>query len=200
MRGNRDIFAAIAIAFASTVAVDFFARDISPSHSFRSAFDQYLALNILDNLGWIFFAKLRTDTLKIHLVQQEVLLNFLKANADTDYGKRFGFLEVVSREDFVSRHPLTTYADIEPYISRMIAGETNILSKDQPKIFAVTSGTSGRTSVLPFLRKQQSIFFLRGITIMSHLMMTYFPETKNLRKVISEWLMVHRSLNKKVSF
>lgn len=165
------------------IAVDIHFHDVSPSHTFRSALDQYLALNVLEILGWIYYLKMLRDTKRIADVQEKTLLDFLKNHENTDYGKKFGLQKVKSVPDFIQRHPLTTYEDIKPYIDRMQEGETQVFTMDQPKIFAVTSGTSGHSSVLPFLKTQQRIFFLRGITIMSCLMSQNFPGTRHLRKV-----------------
>ncbi|OWA55599.1 hypothetical protein BV898_19986, partial [Hypsibius exemplaris] len=175
-------FAGALLILFALVLLDILSRDVSALHTWRSAADQYLALTVLGRLGCYCHGAMLKDTENLSNTQEELLKNFLSANAATEYGKRYEFARITSREDFVRVHPLTGYGDVEGYIERMVAGETEVLTKDQPKMFAVTSGTSGKTSVLPFLRKQQRIFFLRGITVMSYCMAKVFPESKMLRK------------------
>ena len=74
------------------------------------------------------------------------------------------------------------YAHYEEYIERMMKGETNILTKDQPVIFAVTSGTSGKSSVIPMLKKQQTTFFTQGITVVFDCMRQAFPGSTSFQK------------------
>lgn len=63
-----------------------------------------------------------------------------------------------------------------------MAGETNILTKEQPVIFAVTSGTSGKRSTIPMLKNQQSTFFTQGIAIMYDSMRIAFPQSGSQQK------------------
>ena len=61
-------------------------------------------------------------------------------------------------------------------------GETNILTKDQPVIFAVTSGTSGKSAIIPMLKKQQGTFFTQGISIVYDSMHSAFPKFGSSQK------------------
>lgn len=64
----------------------------------------------------------------------------------------------------------------------MMKGEKNVLTKDQPVIFAVTSGTSGKSSILPMLKAQQGTFFTQGISIIYNSMRAAFPNTGSQQK------------------
>ena len=61
-------------------------------------------------------------------------------------------------------------------------GEKNILTKDQPVIFAVTSGTSGKSSTIPMIQKQQNTFFTQGISIVFDRMASAFPGWSSSQK------------------
>lgn len=61
-------------------------------------------------------------------------------------------------------------------------GETNILTKDQPVIFAVTSGTSGKSAIIPMLKNQQGTFFTQGISIVYDSMRSAFPKFGSSQK------------------
>jgi len=76
-------------------------------------------------------------------VQEKFILDLIKSNALTDYGKAHYFSSIKSVEDFKSSHPLTRYSYYEKYIDRVYNGETNVMTSLQPYILAMTSGTSG---------------------------------------------------------
>ena len=63
-----------------------------------------------------------------------------------------------------------------------MAGETMILTKDKPVVFAVTSGTSGTGSIIPMVKKQRGVFFLEGISVLYRCMVDAFPDTTYLNK------------------
>ena len=82
-------------------------------------------------------------------VQQAKLLRILQRNRDTEYGRRFGFADIRSIDDFQKRVPLVSYDDLEPYIRRMMKGEPVILVPGVPPYFARTSGTTGPAKYVP---------------------------------------------------
>ena len=82
------------------------------------------------------------------------------------YGRRAA---VATSEDVVGayrrRMPLATYADVEPYVKRIEAGEENVLNAAGETMLARTSGTSGRVALLPTTAAMSSTFFVRGILV-----------------------------------
>ena len=147
-----------------------------------SAVDHYFTVAGVSWLGWYQKRKLEQATKEVVKAQNETLLQRIEENKDTEYGKRFQFAEIKTREDFVQKHPLTRYSHYDPYIERMMKGEKNVLTKDDPVIFAVTSGTSGKSSVLPMIKKQQVTFFAQGISVLYDCMIEAFPKTNSLQK------------------
>lgn len=147
-----------------------------------SAVDQYFTVAGVSWLGWYQRRKLEEATKDVAKAQNETLLTRIQENKDTEYGKRFLFSEIKTREDFVQRHPLTKYSHYAPYVERMMKGEKNVLTADQPVIFAVTSGTSGRSCIIPMLKKQQATFFTQGISVLYNCMTDAFPKSDSLQK------------------
>ncbi|KAL4230653.1 hypothetical protein ACF0H5_011029 [Mactra antiquata] len=147
-----------------------------------TAIDRYITVSGVSWLGWYMKRKLEDSTKDVKTAQNDLLLERIKENACTEYGRRFRFEEIKGREDFVQFHPLTRYPHYEPYIERMMKGEQNVLLKDQPVIFAVTSGTSGKSSIIPMIQKQQSTFFTQGISIIYNSMRSAFPNTGSQQK------------------
>jgi hypothetical protein len=83
--------------------------------------------------------------------QHRALLSKIRRHADSDFGRDFGFAGIRSVEDFRSRVPVLSYEDHQPYIARVLAGESTALFAPgtQLRMFAMTSGTTGEPKRLP---------------------------------------------------
>ncbi len=81
--------------------------------------------------------------------QTELLLGVVRKNADTEYGRRHGFAAINSIADFQKQVPVITYADIERDMERVVGGEKNIFTAEDPVMFAQTSGTTGKPKFIP---------------------------------------------------
>ncbi|MFL6185736.1 MAG: GH3 auxin-responsive promoter family protein, partial [Actinomycetes bacterium] len=85
--------------------------------------------------------------------QDRLLRQILEANADTEFGRRHGFSDVTSFQQFQERIPISTYEDLEPYITAEMNGRPNQLTKDPPVLFTTTSGTTGNRKYIPMTRE-----------------------------------------------
>lgn len=83
--------------------------------------------------------------------QKALLLDILRRNRDTEYGKGHGFSRIGSEKTFARAVPINTFSDFAPYVQRMMAGEHNLLTTDPPCMFALTSGTTAAPKHLPVL-------------------------------------------------
>lgn len=81
-----------------------------------------------------------------HDVQQELFLKLLRTGERTEYGKKYGFSEIESRERFKSEVPIVAYEDLYPYIKRLMGGEQSILWPTETRWFAKSSGTTNAKS------------------------------------------------------
>lgn len=85
---------------------------------------------------------------------QELLFRLLKDNADTEYGRKYGFGEITTMEEFKERVPFSTYDDYAPYIERMIDNDENNLITAYPIVhYAVSSGSVGVPKRIPVSRE-----------------------------------------------
>jgi len=82
-------------------------------------------------------------------MQSSRLLDIIRFNQETLFGKEHGFSEVRSVDDFRNRVPVRTYEDFEPYIRRMRNGEPRVLTIESPDLFGRTSGTTGEPKFIP---------------------------------------------------
>ncbi|MCK6548070.1 GH3 auxin-responsive promoter family protein [Myxococcota bacterium] len=81
--------------------------------------------------------------------QRALLLDLVKKNAATIFGREHGFAEITSIDEFRRRVPIRTYDQLEPYLTRMTDGEWRILTMEAPTFFGRTSGTTGAAKLVP---------------------------------------------------
>ncbi|MCC3774876.1 GH3 auxin-responsive promoter family protein [Streptomyces sp. UNOB3_S3] len=92
--------------------------------------------------------------------QRAVLADLLEFNSGTAYGKRHGFGAIRTLADYRKAVPVQTYADLEPWIERAAAGETGVLTADQPAVFFTSSGSTGAHKKIPVTpRFMRTTFF-----------------------------------------
>ncbi|MGD9015762.1 MAG: GH3 auxin-responsive promoter family protein [Desulfobacterales bacterium] len=103
-------------------------------------------------IGWITrssAARFETASRDPEGVQERKLLEILSKNADTEYGRRYGFGGIRSFEDYRKRVPIITYEDIKTDMERVVTGAPNIFTAEPPVMFAQTSGTTGDPKYVP---------------------------------------------------
>ncbi|MDP1797557.1 MAG: GH3 auxin-responsive promoter family protein, partial [Planctomycetaceae bacterium] len=82
--------------------------------------------------------------------QQQFLLDLVRREQDTGYGRDHHFAEIRTVADFRQRVPISTYTDLEPYIERVKQGDTEALfHKQRVVMFALTSGTTQSRKFIP---------------------------------------------------
>lgn len=87
-------------------------------------------------------------------IQLAQLKKLLKSAAETEYGKRYGFKQIDSYNDYRSQVPLIRYENIREYVMRMLKGEKDILWHGIVKNYAQSSGTSdGKSKYIPITRE-----------------------------------------------
>ena len=82
-------------------------------------------------------------------VQRRVLGGIIQRNCNTVYGRKYGFGEIGTAEEYQEKVPLSVYGDYEAYILRMIAGEEKVLTGEPPVYYCISSGTTGDAKYLP---------------------------------------------------
>jgi hypothetical protein len=90
-----------------------------------------------------------------HAAQLQFLLRALSRNADTDFGRLHGFASIKTEADYRARVPVRDYEGLRPYINRIMAGERFILTKEQPSLLTMTSGTTGEQKFIPVNARSQ---------------------------------------------
>src|SRR5262245_23074875 len=122
-------------------------------------------------------------------VQEELLRRFLAHHAGTGFGKEHHFASIANVADFRRHCPVAPYEYFEPYIQRVMKGETNALLAD-PRIhmFALTSGTTATRKFIP-VTEQYLADYKRGWNIWGLKAYRDHPEVR-LRPIVqmsSDW-------------
>ena len=81
--------------------------------------------------------------------QHAKLMELLRRNADTEYGRRFGFATIRSPAEYAERVPLMSPLDLQPYVARMMKGERGILTADPPVYYTRSTGSSSAPKFVP---------------------------------------------------
>ncbi|MCS6967715.1 MAG: GH3 auxin-responsive promoter family protein [Cytophagales bacterium] len=85
--------------------------------------------------------------------QFALLKKLVHAAKDTLFGKAHHFSDIKHYDDFRRLVPIRDYEDFQPYIQRIIKGESNVLWRGKPAYFAKTSGTTSGVKYIPLSRE-----------------------------------------------
>lgn len=110
-----------------------------------------MATKMLFNTVVNWFIKQRIDQIQNFIkypieTQKGLLFSQLFSAEETLYGKRCGFKDIATYQDFCNQVPIVTYEAFEPYIERARRGEKDIIWKGTIRKFAKSSGTTNAKS------------------------------------------------------
>ena len=89
----------------------------------------------------------------------DLLMRIVRDNKDTEYGRKYGFAEIESVEDYQRRVPITMFDDYAGYIYEMTEeGKTNLITAYPVNHYAKSSGTMGNPKRIPV--SDPSLFIL----------------------------------------
>ena len=105
--------------------------------------------------------------------QEQVLKKIIRRNKNCELGKKLNLKDVHSIEDYQRIVPLSTYADYEPYVDRMLNnGEKRLMFNGINLRYASSSGSVGKPKMLPKgandLWKMQCIGFSVSVATAFH--------------------------------
>ncbi len=119
---------------------------------------------------------LNEDSKRPMEMQEQFLMQLIRDNENTVYGKEHGFKDIHSIEDFRRMIPVQTYDAFAPYINRMVQGEKNVLIAYPCDHFNTTSGTVGNPKYIPMSDRQLQIFYRYNFLHLNGLKAAVLPE------------------------
>jgi hypothetical protein len=115
-------------------------------------------------------------------VQEETFNKLIQKAKDTEWGKKYGYGEGLSINQYQSRVPLQRYEDIKPYVERLRNAEQNILWPSEIRWFAKSSGTtSDKSKFIPVSNESLEECHFRGGKDIIAINNTNYPESGILK-------------------
>lgn len=76
----------------------------------------------------------------------------LRANEASAFGRAHGFAKLYDSKAFARAVPVHTYDELWPWIERVAAGETGVLTREPVLMFERTSGSTAPNKLIPYTR------------------------------------------------
>ena len=90
--------------------------------------------------------------------QVRLLRQYLRANRDTEFGKKHAFSRLRTPADFRAAVPLRTFDDYGPYVDRIAGGETNVLTRQPVRRLVPSGGSTRARKLVPYTADLQAEF------------------------------------------
>lgn len=126
---------------------------------------RYLAVKAMTIKGRYDVRCMLKNAKNARAVNDKVLMEILRANKDCEYGKKYGFADIHSVEEFREKVPIITYDDIQSYVERMYYNnESNLITSHKIIGYATSSGSIGKPKLIPRTNKDISIYTKYTVT------------------------------------
>ena len=133
-------------------------------------------------LTWVMKKRIHDIELFIkypHDVQHELFRKLIGEAKNTEFGKKYGFKDIASYEEYKERVPVHAYEDIFPYIQRLMRGEQNILWPTEITWFAKSSGTTNaRSKFIPVSTEALEDCHFKGGKDLISIYVNNYPDTR----------------------
>jgi hypothetical protein len=90
--------------------------------------------------------------------QRAILMQYLRANESTTFGRAHGFADIRSIDAYQARVPLASYSDFAGPIDAISRGEAGVLTHDRVRTLALSSGSVSAAKRVPYTRGLQREF------------------------------------------
>ena len=116
-----------------------------------------LVIPILTNGAKLAKANFVRKTRQVDVFQERFLRSLLQAYQGTELGQKYGLGDIKTIEQFQGRVPILPYSSYEPYVERIAAGESNILTPDPVIYINLTSGSTGKKKLIPVTNRSRQV-------------------------------------------
>lgn len=107
--------------------------------------------------------------------QTALLVGYLRANQNTQYGQRYQFSAIHSPEEYQRRVPLTSYDDYTTDIGHIGAGQAAVLTTTPVRMFELSSGSSAASKLIPYTDTLKAEF-QRGLAPWIYNLYSHIPD------------------------
>ncbi|QJW91874.1 GH3 auxin-responsive promoter family protein [Spirosoma taeanense] len=112
-------------------------------------------------------------------VQQNVFNQLIRAGRRTEWGKKYGYKDIRTVQDFQQRVPISSYEDLFPYIERVMKGENKVLWPSPVRWFSKSSGTTNaRSKYIPVTTESLDESHFKGGKDMMALYIANNPDSR----------------------
>jgi hypothetical protein len=94
-------------------------------------------------------ARFQRATERPEEAQRLALKRLLARNAGTAFGRAHRFAAIDGPAGYARRVPIRDFEGFRPWVERVLAGESQVLTAETPTAFATTSGTTGQPKRVP---------------------------------------------------
>jgi len=91
-------------------------------------------------------------------VQRRLLLDLLRLNRDCAFGRQYGFQSISTVREYQDRVPVVGYDDLAPWIERIKAGESSVLTSEPVLAFEKSSGSASAAKYIPYTQTLRAQF------------------------------------------
>jgi hypothetical protein len=107
------------------------------------------------NTGWMWkcrreAGRFAAATRAVRRTQESLLEEILFRNQESWFGRKHGFRQIRQARDFQRQVPLSQYDDYSDAISRIAAGERQVLTSEPVALLEPTSGTTRGEKLIPY--------------------------------------------------
>ncbi len=106
--------------------------------------------------------------------QEQLLLELVRRNQDTHFGRQHRFDRIRSYDDFRDSVPVQTYETLRSFVEVQEQTGEPALSAERPVMYAQTSGTTGKAKLIPIL-EHNVLQYKRSQHIQSYAQFAFDP-------------------------
>ncbi len=106
--------------------------------------------------------RFRRAAARVAATQNGLLMRLLRANASTEFGRRYNFASITSPAEYQARVPMQDYSGFADDIARLGAGAANLLTAEPVLLLEPTSGSATTAKLIPYTAALRAEFG-RGI-------------------------------------
>ena len=123
----------------------------------------------------VFSEVFEEETKKPMELQEQFLMQLIRDNENTEFGKKYDFAGIHSIEEYREHVPVLIYDELAPYVERMKDGEKNVLTAYPFDHLNTTSGTVGNPKYVPLTDRQLQVFMKYNFLYINGLKETLLP-------------------------